>query len=54
MGYTPMRCTPVKMHTLKYMRRGRGIKVGLVRVAEALAAGARDYCDGFTFTNPFP
>jgi hypothetical protein len=31
----------------------RGVKVGLMRVAEALAAGARDYCDGLTFTNSF-
>jgi hypothetical protein len=40
------------MHTLKYIRRG--IKVGLMRLAEALAIGARDYYDGLTFTNSFP
>jgi hypothetical protein len=40
------------MYTLRHMRRG--IKVGLVRVAEALAAGARDYYDGLTFTNSVP
>jgi hypothetical protein len=29
-------------------------KDGLVRVAEALAAGVRDYCDGLTFANSIP
>jgi hypothetical protein len=47
-----MRCIPVKMYTLRYMRRG--IKVDLVRVTEALAAGARNYYDGLTFTNSVP